>query len=152
MKSRDTSPLSFHKSSKQWHQAGEAFALAQFHTAAKRVPAYKQFLKKQKINPHRIKTITDFEQVPFIDKKNYIDVYPLSERIINGAFKNSLVINASSGTTGTPYFWPYGKDNFQDGAAIHEVILRDMFAIKKYTTLLIITFGMGTWVAGIIHF
>ena len=48
----------------------EKRAISVFKLTAKYVPAYKDFLKKAKINPDKIITIQDFKQVPIIDKKN----------------------------------------------------------------------------------
>jgi len=40
----------------EWQSRGEKRALALFHTAAEHVPAYKDFLKKNKIKPDKIKS------------------------------------------------------------------------------------------------
>ena len=53
-----------------WSREREKRPVLIFHEAAKRVPAYKDFLKKHKVNPSKIKTLHDFKQVPIIDKKN----------------------------------------------------------------------------------
>ena len=49
-------------------------ALSVFKTAAKNVPAYSTFLKKNNINPAKIKNIEDFNLVPVVDKKSYIQI------------------------------------------------------------------------------
>jgi len=127
---------------------GEAEALALFHKAAQEVPAYKDFLKKNGINHESIDSFQDFQKVPVTDKKNYIDAYSLKELVWAGEIAKNTVINTSSGTTGEPYFWPCSAEEYQLGAEIHEMIYRDSFQIGKYNTLLVICFGMGTWIAG----
>lgn len=126
----------------------QEIALKLFHSAAKHVPAYKKFLKSQEIRPESIKTIEDFKKVPIIDKKNYIDLYPAKELVWGGDLSKNFVINTSSGTTGKPYFWPTSNIEYKEGAEIHETIYKDYFHIDKKQTLLLVCFGMGTWVAG----
>ena len=42
-----------------WEKKGQKMALEVFHQAAKKVPAYQNFLKKQGIDPSTIKTLED---------------------------------------------------------------------------------------------
>src|ERR1043166_6455559 len=72
------------KSEDYWQKLGEDRALSLFHLAAKRVPAYKYFLKKNRVNETKIKTIRDFNLVPVTDKHNYVSVYPLKDRSWDG--------------------------------------------------------------------
>ena len=64
-----------------WSREREARPLKLFHEAARRVPAYKDFLKKNKVNPAKIKTFKDFQFVPPISKKNYLRQYPLEKLV-----------------------------------------------------------------------
>lgn len=136
------------KTEAAWQKESESEALQLFHDAAKRVPAYKQFLKKNNIEPARIKTYKDFQRVPYTDKKNYIDKYSLDQLVWDGKIENSLFINASSGSTGVPYYWPGSMDQVVQGSIIKEIIYKNNFQLDKRKTLLIICFGMGTWIAG----
>jgi hypothetical protein len=43
-----------------WEREGQKRALQIFHATAERVPAYKDFLKKHKINHEKVRTIADF--------------------------------------------------------------------------------------------
>src|SRR5687768_17248694 len=58
-----------------WEQKGIERALQLFHAASERVPAYKDFLKKNHINPSLIQTAEDFKQVPTVNKNNYLKIY-----------------------------------------------------------------------------
>lgn len=131
-----------------WREAGEKKALALFHTMAERVPAYKDFLKKNKVKHEAVRTIADFQNVPITDKKNYIEKYPLAQRAWDGDLSTSRIIAASSGTTGEPKFWPRGSFQEFEAAVIHESFYRHLFDIEKYRTLLVIGFPMGVYISG----
>lgn len=129
-------------------QSPEEIAISLFHEAARRVPAYKQFLKEHKIRPSSIKTIEDFKSLPTVDKKNYLTKYPLQDLCWDGdAFSNQMV-SVSSGSTGEPFFWPRGERQDIEGADMHERIYRDIFQTDKKSTLVVVCFSMGTWIAG----
>lgn len=132
-----------------WQREGERRALKLFHQMAVRVPAYKDFLKKQKIRPASVRTIADFKKLPSIDKKNYITRYPLAERCWDGNAAGPTLAAVSSGTTGEPAFWPRGGYQDFEAGVIHEAIYRSIFEIDKYKTLLIIGFPMGVYVSGV---
>jgi phenylacetate-CoA ligase len=134
-----------------WLREGEKRALQVFHEAARRVPAYKDFLRKRKINPASIRTIKDFARVPTTDKRNYINAYSLKDRSWDGVVGAKLAA-VSSGTTGEPTFWPRGSYQEFEAAIIHELIYRYSFDIDKHRTLLIIGFPMGVYVSGIATF
>lgn len=131
-----------------WVREGEKKALKLFHEMAERVPAYKDFLEKNKVRHESIKTIIDFTKVPVTDKKNYIEKYSLAERCWNGSLSSSRIIAASSGTTGEPKFWPRGSFQEFEAAVTHESYYRHLFDIEKYRTLLVIGFPMGVYISG----
>lgn len=129
-------------------RAGENKALKLFHEASHRVPAYKDFLKKNKINPLSIKTSKDFKKLPAITKENYIEKYNFQQRAWDGDLSKIHMISTSSGTTGNPNFWPRNLENEIEGAYAHELIFRDILKIKNKKTLLINGFALGNWIAG----
>lgn len=67
-----------------WIREGERRALKLFHLAARRVPAYKDFLRKNRVAPDKIKTYKDFQLVPTVSKKNYLREYPLEKLCWDG--------------------------------------------------------------------
>ena len=140
------------KSGRWWNQQGQAHALKLFHEAAKRVPAYKDFLKNHNVDATKISSFPQLQKVPYTDKKNYLDKYSLKELIWDGDLKKNFIINSSSGTTGKPYFWPCSNEELMEGALIHEFLYETYFKVKGKTTLIVVCFGMGTWVAGIYTF
>lgn len=123
-------------------------ALATFRDAARRVPAYKNFLTKHGIDSSAIKTYTDFIQVPEITKENYLTRYPFKDLLLDGVFDNSHIISMSSGSSGQPFFWPRGEQSAQECTQLHETLFSNNFDTLNKETLVIIAFAMGTWIAG----
>jgi len=90
-----------------WERQGRKKALATFYEAAERVPAYQKFLKEKGVNPKEIRTFEDFQKkVPLTDKENYILKYPLNELCWGEKIEKMYTVSTSSGSTGTPSFWP----------------------------------------------
>ncbi|MBI4138468.1 MAG: phenylacetate--CoA ligase family protein [Candidatus Wildermuthbacteria bacterium] len=123
-------------------------ALEIFRSASERVPAYGMLLKHGGINPRAVRGIKDFKTLPIIEKKTYIYRYPL-----NDLFPERKIPSmgyASSGSSGKPTLWFLDDIQEQQGGDLHERIFRDIFKIqKKDTTLMIVCFAMGIWIAGI---
>lgn len=128
---------------------GEAMALKLFHTTAERVPAYKDFLRKENVKHAQIRTYDDFTKyVPIVDKKNYLSKYPLSELCLEGDMFKNRIISVSSGSSGTPFYWPRGLEQDLEGAEMFGEIYDNIFQMNEKSTLLVICFSMGTWIAG----
>lgn len=128
---------------------GEQMALKLFQEAARRVPAYRDFLASHGVKPSAVKTIEDFQAlVPPVDKKNYLTKYSLDELSWDGDRFGSRVISVSSGSTGTPFFWPRGFAQDLEGGWMHERLYRQVFGLDEGTALVVICFSMGTWIAG----
>lgn len=136
------------KNDDYWRKVGETTALGLFKRTAVHVPAYKKFLQKNKINPASVRTIEDFKKVPVTDKENYINKYKLNELCWNGKVANSYFLSASSGSTGIPNYWPRGTEQTFQGASISELIYKEYFECDKKSTLYIVAFAMGMWIAG----
>ena len=119
-----------------------------FRYLSKKLPPYKKFLQEQGINPRAIKSIEDFKKLPLTSKKNYVLKYDLKERIIDQRFKDIFSIERSSGYSGVPIYWPrlpeedeVTRRHFEFGLVYHT-------ELKKYKTLFIVCFAMGTWPSG----
>ena len=123
-------------------------AIALFHQAAKRVPAYRKFLALHAIEHKRITTLKRFLDVPPTTKENYIEKYPLAERVWDGDVALAHMISTSSGTTGSPSYWPRTLAHEINGAAQHEFFMRTIFNADKKSTLFINGFALGNWIAG----
>jgi len=124
-------------------------ALSLFRKAAQRVPAYKDFLKKHGVKPALVKTKKDFAQLPLTDKPNYISRYSLQELSWDGTLDSSTLMSTSSGSTGTPFFWPRGVRQEAVVDAMFQRVFEEIFETKKGTTLFVDSFALGTWIAGL---
>ncbi|MBI2450681.1 MAG: phenylacetate--CoA ligase family protein [Candidatus Nealsonbacteria bacterium] len=133
-----------------WQKKGEEMALSLFKAASTKVPAYKDFLKKNKINTDKIKNIGDFSKVPQTNKENYLKFYPLQELCWDGVLEKNTLLSVSSGSSGKPFFWPRGNNLELETSILHELMLKDIFEADERSTLFIITFSMGIYIAGVI--
>ena len=127
---------------------GERMALELFHAMATRVPAYQKFLHKHHVDPKAIRTYEDFVMhVPLIDKENYLSQYPLADLCMDGNVFYNGMISVSSGSTGVPFFWPRGaeQDKVDTEMLAH---IYDAFEMNTKKTLLVLSFSLGTWIAG----
>lgn len=131
-----------------WERKGEQLALELFHAAAERVPAYKDFLKKNQIRHTKIKTIKDFKNVPAVDKDNYLNAYPIEALNFDGKLSDAEMISVSSGSSGEPFFWPRDGLLELETTYIQEMYLKKFFHVDKYSTLYMDCFAMGMYIAG----
>jgi len=128
--------------------AGEAQALALFHSVARGVPAYASFLREYGIDPARVQTFADFERLPLIDKRNYVSRYPLPERCHGGTLRGCDMVAVSSGSTGQPTVWPRRVEDELPIARRFEQVFFDSFRADSRSTLAVVCFALGTWVGG----
>ncbi len=126
----------------------EASVIKNFNDAAQRVPAYKDFLKKNKVDPAKIKTLSDFSLLPMTDKENYLSKYPLNDLAIDGDLGKTTIITMSSGSSGEPFYWP--RNLRQDMGIVYgvEAAFLEQFSIDSKKTLLLTSLGLGVWMAG----
>ena len=135
---------------KSQNRSPQAALLSLFRDVAERVPAYKAFLSEQDqdINPAAIQTFEDFQKLPLITKDNYCKRYPLAD-LCRGGQLECDAIAVSSGSTGSPTFWPrFFADELQITTRF-EQIFHNSFSADNRRTLAVICFALGTWVGGI---
>ncbi len=149
---RDFFSLLAKKKSDFWVQEGRRKSLQLFHEAAKRVPAYRDFLRKRKISVDKVKTWEDFQSVPLIDRKNYLSHYPLEKLLWDGKLLQPLVFAATSGSTGKPFYFARGEVLEKQAADFHELFIRNSRANHDKSVLVVVCFGMGVWIGGIITY
>jgi phenylacetate-CoA ligase len=138
------------ESEKDWIKRGEKRALRLFWSMSERVPAYKDFLKKNNFSASSVKTIDDFYKIPAIDKDNYLRKYPKNMLCWDGDFpQGQWVISTTSGSTGQPYYFPREESQDWQYAMTAELYLRSNFHIHKKSTLYIVAFPMGAWIGGL---
>jgi len=127
----------------------EVAALDLFHSVANTVPAYQAFLKEHSIEPASIQTFEDFQKLPLINKANYHSRHPIADLCRNGQLEECDMIAVSSGSTGSPTFWPRFLSDELQIAIRFEQIFHDSFAADTRSTLAVVCFSLGTWVGGI---
>lgn len=127
----------------------EGKVLSLYQQCATHVPAYRQFIRTQGINPEQISSFTAYSTLPLMNKANYMQVYPLAERCMGGTLKGLDRIAVSSGSTGKPTFWPRSVEHELEVAVRFEQVFRDSFQSHQRTTLAVVCFALGNWVGGL---
>jgi len=140
------------KKSAFWEKKREECALALFHRVAREVPAYADFLKKNRVNPANIKTFRDFGEVPSTSKKNYLREYPLEKVMKRGALGFPLTWSATSGSTGEPFYFPRSRRLDWEYSILAEMHLVNNGRGVKGPTLVMVCLGMGVWIAGVLNY
>ncbi|MDO8574492.1 MAG: hypothetical protein Q7R86_02605 [bacterium] len=140
------------KKSSFWSREREKNALTLFKEASRRVPAYKDFLRKHHVNPAKIKTFKDFELLPTTDKKSYLREYPLEKLAWDGHLNKPLVYTSTSGSTGEPFYFPREQRLDWQYSILAEEFLKNSSYGTGGPTLVIVGFGMGVWIGGIITY
>ncbi len=136
--------------SKKWAKLQEENMLGLFHAAAERIPAYKDFLHKHRIDPSHITTPAHFKEVPVTNKNNYLRTYPLASLCWDGTLEKPLVYAATSGSTGKPFYFPHDNELDWQYSVLAELFLENgMREGREGPTLVLITFGMGVWIGGL---
>ena len=123
----------------------EQFAILkeQFKTLKDRSPFYAK--KFAGIDLTDVQTQADFEALPFSEKADLRDAYPLGLAAVP---ESEIVrIHSSSGTTGTPVIIPYTQQDVIDWA-VQFARCYEMAGITKDDRIQI-TPGYGLWTAGI---
>jgi phenylacetate-CoA ligase len=126
----------------------EIHLLRLFHSVVNTVPAYRQFLQVQGVDPLTIQSLEDFQRLPLVTKANYIKQYPLAELCRDGSLSACDMVAVSSGSTGEPTFWPRLITDELQVATRFESIFRDSFQADRRSTLAVVCFALGTWVGG----
>lgn len=147
LKSFFQTPLDVRLSVEQTTRAPQ-HAIEAFHSTASSVPAYRSLLEERSIHPPSIVTEVDFRRLPILTKENYIQQYPLADLCRNGKLESCDMIAVSSGSTGTPTFWPRFVSDEGATAYRFEQVLHDSFRADEKRTLAVVCFALGTWVGG----
>jgi len=121
--------------------------LEQIKHQMKRVKAAGGFYAKRlkHIDPDDIQSQEDFEKLPFSEKADLRDAYPLGLSAV--PTEEIVRIHSSSGTTGTPCIIPYTKKDVDDWAELFKRCY-EIAGITKEDRIHI-TPGYGLWTAGI---
>lgn len=125
-------------------------SLKLFKEVADNIPAYKQFLSDHNCSAKDIKSVESFNKmVPLSDKKSYLSKNKQEDLIWKSDLNDLLLFCATSGSTGEPYYFPRNEQLSKQ----YSYLIEDYLKYSSYgrgKTLVIIGFGMGVWIGGII--
>ena len=147
-----TSRLRARKSA-EWIRARNAAVYKHFQHAVSEVPAYAPFLKKQHFDATSVHTSKDIAFIPPISKQNYLRAFPWKDLSVQNALTTKpLVLTATSGSTGKPFYIPRTDELHDASAVMHELFLERSGLDPKRPTLVMVCFGMGVWIGGLLTY
>lgn len=117
-------------------------AAAAFFNARAKVPAYREFLAEQDALD-----VGDWEDVPPMDKSNYVKRWPIEAQCQGGALPlRGAVLDESSGSSGTATNWVRGADERDAARKLIQYSARSVFGADSF--ILINAFALGPWATG----
>jgi len=123
---------------------GERRALAVFHRAARRVPAYRRLLDEHGVDPASVRTIEDFKaRVPITDKRSVFSEHELSEVCLDAELDDFSLFYSSSGHSGTFSFGGETKRQLRRAERMVEFFLEATFGALSRKTLVINCLSSG---------
>lgn len=117
-------------------------AAAAFYQAKRSVPAYGEFLKQHGAGEPR-----RFEDIPPMDKENYVKRWPLEALCQGGRLPlRGAVIDESSGSSGTASNWVRGEAERLATRRLIQYSARATFGDESF--VLLNAFALGPWATG----
>jgi len=124
---------------------GPVHAYAVYKKAAKHCPAYKTFLAEYK--PKLLKFGQSFATIPETNKENYVKKHSVESRCYNGAIPtHGVVIDESSGSSGTPNNWVRGLKDRNEVKKLLQFSLA--LTYHRQNIFFINCFALGPWATG----
>ncbi len=134
-----------------WEKVQREQSLNIFQKASRMVPAYKVFIEQNNINPNGIVKYEDFLSLPTISKSNYLKVFPRQDLLYHNISLPPSVFTSTSGSTGKPFYFLRNYLVDLRCSVLMEEFIRQGNK-KMPNTLVIVCFGMGVWIGGLITF
>lgn len=138
--------------SADWSRKEKSHLLALFKRMALDVPAYRHFLHENGAHADAIRTIKDITSLPVMAKKNYLHKNTLADLMWHGSMLSPHVLTSTSGSTGKPTYFARSHEVDEHSSFIHELIFRTSSLKQNESTLVIVCFGMGVWIGGLITY
>ncbi len=140
------------KKSAYWEAQGKRTAARVASEAIQHVSAYRKFLKKHRGSLSKNVSFTDFLKLPLTSKKEYLRKYSLQDLSYSG-IGGAITYSATSGSTGKPFYFPRNQELDWQYSILLESYLRALSTQRgKQNTLVVIGFGMGVWIGGLITY
>ena len=133
--------------------AGRWRAWRTFEMAAKRVPAYRDFLVERGV-PGKLslkgKTLAEaFAALPEMDKDSYIKRWTIPARSVDGVLpRRGVVVDESSGSSGVPTSWVRGLDERLATRQLLQVGFSRTAETLKKQPFVLNCFSLGAWATG----
>ncbi|GAB3616475.1 phenylacetate--CoA ligase family protein [Okibacterium endophyticum] len=123
-----------------------------FERAAKRVPAYRAFLRENGFSG-RLSTrggITQaLQTIPEMDKDRYIKRWPIPERSVGGRLpRRGVVVDESSGSSGSPTSWVRGRPERLATRQLLQVGFSRTAETLTKQPFVLNAFSLGAWATG----
>lgn len=138
--------------SAEWARVQRTYLLSLFRRMAEEVPAYARFLRQNGVKPEQVRTMADLSAIPSISKGNYLRMNPFPELFWKGTLKTSHVLTSTSGSTGKPAYFARSHEVDEHSSLVHELIFQSSSLKQDESTLVIVCFGMGVWIGGLITY
>ncbi|MHB1163562.1 MAG: phenylacetate--CoA ligase family protein [Minisyncoccota bacterium] len=154
---RSSSPVSFFNrlrafKSEDWSRIQKTHMLSLFKRMSREVPAYCRFLKASGVQSDHIRTTKDFAAIPAISKTNYLRKNSFPDLFWRGSMQAPHILTSTSGSTGKPTYFARSHEVDEHSSLIHELIFRTSSLKPEKSTLVIVCFGMGIWIGGVITY
>jgi len=133
--------------------AGRWRAWRTFEMAAKRVPAYREFLIEHGV-PGKLslkgQTLAKaFAALPEMDKDSYVKRWTIPARSVNGVLpRRGVVVDESSGSSGVPTSWVRGLDERLATRQLLQVGFSRTAKTLKKQPFVLNCFSLGAWATG----
>jgi phenylacetate-CoA ligase len=116
-----------------------------YRVARQRCPAYSKFLAGQ--GSPAVRGPSEFSAVPQTDKANYVRAYSVEERCLDGRIPaRGVVIDESSGSSGTPNNWVRGVD---ERRAVQRLLRHGLaLTFRGQEIFMLNCFALGPWATG----
>ncbi len=131
---------------------GRLRAWRTFDLAARQVPAYRAFLAEHGCDGRLGSTgsLTEaFRGIPEMDKASYIKRWSIPERCIGGRLpRRGVVVDESSGSSGTPTSWVRGREERAATRQLLQVGFARTASTLRKKPFVLNAFSLGAWATG----
>lgn len=135
-----------------WTKIKTDYSLGVFRRAVANVSAYSEFTKSKGVDSRSIKTWEDFKKLPIVNKDNYLRKYSQKALSSKSDLQNTLILTSTSGSTGEPIYFSRNHEIDWQSSVIHEMFFSNGSFDSKTPTLVLVCFGMGVWIGGLITY
>lgn len=127
----------------------KALCYARFINAKKKVPGYKEFLATKNFDKPSFNFLTpNIDEIPIMDKENYVKKFSINARCLQGKLPSTnVIIDESSGSSGQATNWARGKLERKYNARMIEFGIKKTLGQKPL--FIINAFALGPWATGV---